>query len=102
LTGADAGANVDRVAAVPLQDDRREGRGRARDPRDRLRRQPEDHEHELGRLDDGALVIRNFVGAAVGRRGYGYLPYDYVRHGVAVDFWSLTKQDRTDTGAFKA
>lgn len=34
--------------------------------------------------------------------GYGWLPYEYVRHGLAVDWWSLIKASWIDSGAFKA
>jgi C1A family cysteine protease len=50
----------------------------------------------------GAFIVRNSWGPAWGDNGYGMLPYDYVTNRLAVDFWSLTNQDWTDTGAFKA
>jgi C1A family cysteine protease len=55
-----------------------------------------------GQSTTGALIIRNSWGPAWGSGGYGALPYDYVLRALAVDFWSLTKQDWIDTGAFKA
>ena len=45
--------------------------------------------------------MRNSWGASWGNHGYGALPYDYVTHQLAVDFWSLIKQEWTNTGAFK-
>jgi C1A family cysteine protease len=41
----------------------------------------------------GALKIRNSWGTAWGEGGYGWLPYEYVESGLAVDFWSLFKQE---------
>jgi C1A family cysteine protease len=32
--------------------------------------------------------------------GYGWLPYDYVTRGLAVDWWSLLKEAWIDTGKF--
>jgi C1A family cysteine protease len=49
----------------------------------------------------GALMIRNSWGTGWGAAGYGWLPYDYVLKGLAVDWWSLLKNEWVDTDNFK-
>jgi C1A family cysteine protease len=48
----------------------------------------------------GALLIRNSWSREWGSGGYGWLPYDYVLKGQAVDWWSLLKNEWVDTGQF--
>lgn len=48
----------------------------------------------------GALLLRNSWGTGWGDKGYGWLPYEYVLKGLAIDWWTLLKNEWVDTGKF--
>jgi C1A family cysteine protease len=58
------------------------------------------HSNPNAQPTTGAFLIRNSWGIGWGQAGYGYLPYDYVLRGLAVDCWSLLRNEWVETGQF--
>lgn len=48
----------------------------------------------------GAILIQNSWGTNWGEGGFGWLPYEYILRGLAVDWWSIISKNYVQTGNF--
>jgi len=49
----------------------------------------------------GAFIFANSWGTVWGDAGFGYLPYDYVRKGLATDWWTMMNGEWVNLDVFK-
>ena len=48
----------------------------------------------------GAILIQNSWGTSWGDAGFGWLPYEFVNRGLAVDWWSIINKSYVETAQF--
>jgi len=56
--------------------------------------------HPDGSTTTGAFKFANWWGANWGSEGFGWLPYDFVRKGIATDWWTMMSLDWIDQKQF--
>ena len=57
--------------------------------------------HPDGRTTIGAFKFANWWGKGWGDNGFGWIPYDFVRMGIAVDWWTLMATKWVDLKVFQ-
>jgi C1A family cysteine protease len=57
--------------------------------------------HPSGRKTIGAFKFANWWGKEWGQGGFGWLPYDFVRMGIAVDWWTMMTTEWLDLRMFR-
>ena len=57
--------------------------------------------HPSGQKTIGSFRFANWWGSDFGDNGFGYLPYEFVRLGLATDWWTIMTTEWVDLGQFK-
>jgi len=57
--------------------------------------------HPNGRKTLGAFKFANWWGKNWGQNGFGWIPYDFIKMGIAVDWWTLMTAEWIDLSPFQ-